>query len=787
MPNKAGLDPTMKTDGEHVTSSLDAVTEILPTLVTPVKDAQAFVLSAFYDDRQNQNRIRIIGIAKRDHYGNQGGKLYCHVQCEDGVHVEPISAEVHNDHFSFPYGATTFVCTNPCSSAALSNVTVSTSSDGTSPGVTLIIQNTKDSRPPEPQQEFTVCTSTMFNKFSNVLQLLQSLEMYRLLGAGKVVIYKTSCSDQVQEVLDYYVKEGFVQMFDWTANLYLTVSKSWSFALDKADLHYQGQIVALNDCLYRHMYSSRHLVFIDQDEIIVPYKHDNWRDLIDYLGKMTPGANIFRFSNRVFPTDTYGKDPNAIQWNDVPGVNIMQYVNRETELESYDPKKMILDPRIVYKTSVHLPLDHFGSEKDVDEQDALMFHFKEHKVISEPWKDLRLSHYEAQLRLNVNKVLSQTLRRSYPLVVTPVDGADVFIISAFCDDRKLYQLSHDVIHIIGIVKRDQFENQHTALHCHIECESVVLHRHVHVQLHDDHHDFPYGTADFLCQNPCGSAAFIRVAVSTSDVSSSSDVYLNVHNSKVTQSTQPQRNFTVCISAMAENNDNVLQLVQSIEMYRRLGAEKVFIYKTNCSAEVQKVLDYYTAEGFLVVFNWTVDSYLKSSEILNHGQDTALHDCLYRNMYASRYLVINDIGEIILPYRHDNWQDLLDSLQSQNSRHRIFMFSSRIFHRNDSPEISGVSEWQNIPGVNIFQYVYREKEVQKSESKKIILDPQSVPGVFIPHFLERTEEVKEVDEDDAVLFLCEDRTANSMVINDSRIAYFDYKLKEKVNTVLNGVI
>uniref|UniRef100_A0A8C4SAR9 Glycosyltransferase family 92 protein n=1 Tax=Erpetoichthys calabaricus TaxID=27687 RepID=A0A8C4SAR9_ERPCA len=379
--------------------------ETFPTLVTPVKDAQAFLLSAFYDDRQYQNSIRIIGIANRDHYENQGGKLYCHVQCEDGVHVEPISAEVHRDHFSFPYGTTTFVCTNPCSSAALSNVTVSTSSDGTSPGVRLIILNTKDSRPPEPEWDFTVCTSTMFNNFNNVLQLIQSLEMYRLLGARKVVIYKTSCSDQVQEVLDYYVKEGFVQVFEWTANLYLKLSTSWSFALHQADLHYQGQIAALNDCLYRYMYSSRYMVLIDQDEIIVPYKHDSWGDLIDFLGKMTPGANIFRFSNRVFPTDTYGKDPNAVQWNDVPGVNVIQFVNRETELESFDPKKMIIDPRIAYKTSVHSLLDHFGSEKDVDEQDALMFHCKGHKVISKPLNDLRLTHYETQLRLNVNKVL----------------------------------------------------------------------------------------------------------------------------------------------------------------------------------------------------------------------------------------------------------------------------------------------------------------------------------------------------------------------------------------------
>ncbi|KAG2455424.1 GGTA1 galactosyltransferase, partial [Polypterus senegalus] len=383
------------------------------SLVKPVRDAQALVVTAFYEDRQQKDLILITGIVKRSHYEKGQGALYCHVPCGNAIHVRPIHADIHGDHFDFPYGMASLTCTNPCGSRALTNVTVSTSSDRTSSGVTLTIHNTKDSRPPEPLWDFTVCTSTMFNNFSNVLQLIQSLEMYRLLGARKVVIYKTSCSDQVQEVLDYYVKEGFVQLLEWTVNLYLNPSASWSYKLHKGDLHYHGQIVALNDCLYRNMYSSKYLVLIDQDEIIVPYKHNNWRDLIDSLREVTPGANIFRFSNRVFPTDMYDKDPGALQWNDVPGVNVLQFVNRETKLEWFDPKKMIVDPRIAYKASVHYLTHHSGKVKEVDEWEALMFHYKEHKVISAPRNDLRLLDYKAELSVNVNQVLSQTLRRTH--------------------------------------------------------------------------------------------------------------------------------------------------------------------------------------------------------------------------------------------------------------------------------------------------------------------------------------------------------------------------------------
>ncbi|XP_039620412.1 uncharacterized protein LOC120536101 isoform X2 [Polypterus senegalus] len=758
-----------------------------PTLVTPIRDARAFVLSAFYDDRHQEDLIRIIGIVKRDYYENQGGRLYCHVLCPSGIYVEPVRTEIHVDHFDFPYGTASLICRNPCGSAILTNVTLSTSSESRSPGVTLKIQNTKESRPPKPQHDFTVCICTMFGNFDNALQLTQTLEMYRLLGAGKVVIYKTSCSDQVQEVLDYYAKEGFVQVFEWTVNLYLNPSSSWSYALHKADLHYHGQIAALNDCLYRNMYSSSYLVLIDQDEIIVPYKHDNWRDLIEALRKATPSANIFRFTNRIFPTDTYGKDPGALQWNDIPGVNILEFVNRETKIESYDPKKMIVDPRIAYKASVHYLMEHIGSEKEVDEHDALLFHCKEHKVISEPLNDVRIARYDAQLRINLNQVLSKTLRRSYPLVVTPVGSTNIFIISAFYDNRIINGQPLDVIHIIGIVKRDQFENQQETLHCHIECESVIYYHDVHVHLYKDHNGFPYGSADFLCKNPCGSAALIRVAVSTSDSRSSTDGYLYVHTSKAAQHTEPQRDFTVCISTMAGNYDDVLQLVLSIEMYRLLGADKVFIYKTNCSSMVQKVLDYYTAEGFLVVFNWTVDSYLKSSEIFNHGQNTALHDCIYRNMYTSRYLVLSDLGEILLPYKHETWGDLLKSLRSENSRPRIFAFTSYMFYHTSNQEVSGGSEWEDITGVNILHHVYREKQGKGSESKKIIVDPQMVQEVFIPELLQSSKEMMEVDKDNALWFHCNDHKTSLKVSYDPRILNYESKLKENVNTVLRKTV
>lgn len=40
----------------------------------------------------------------------------------------------------------------------------------------------------------------------------------------------------------------------------------------------------------------------------------------------------------------------------------------------------------------------------------------------------------------------------------------------------------------------------------------------------------------------------------------------------------------------------LQLVQSLEMLQILGVNRVVVYKTSCSPETQRILDYYTHTG-----------------------------------------------------------------------------------------------------------------------------------------------------------------------------------------------
>lgn len=63
---------------------------------------------------------------------------------------------------------------------------------------------------------------------------------------------------------------GLVEVIPWSLSTYVNVSRGWLPEHGPGELHYFGQIPALNDCLYRYMYQSRYVALHDIDELILP-------------------------------------------------------------------------------------------------------------------------------------------------------------------------------------------------------------------------------------------------------------------------------------------------------------------------------------------------------------------------------------------------------------------------------------------------------------------------------------------------------------------------------------
>ncbi|XP_048861103.1 beta-1,4-galactosyltransferase galt-1-like [Brienomyrus brachyistius] len=378
--------------------------------ITPIKETKHFLVSAYKDHRIN-GTIRIISIFRRDDVR----RLYCVIGCvQHGYLVTAAEVDIHSDHFGFPYQTTDLLCkTEPKCDAT--NVTISNSPYTSDiPDMIFLPIRNKERKEHNFTYNFTVCISNLFGTYNNVLQFVQTLEVYKLLGIQKVVIYNTSCGPDLDKVLQYYREEGTLEIHQWPIDQFLNPSKGWKFQRDKGDLHYYGQLTTLNDCIYRNMYRSKYLLLNDIDEIIVPYQHATLELLLEDLQRQNPTVGVFLIENHIFPKTVFDDKGtfNLTQWKNVPGINIMEHIYREpVKKDVQNPSKIIMNPRQVVQTSVHSVLKKYGGTLRVPPGVSRIVHVrvplqgrltKEQLIV-----DKKLWEYQKDLVPNVDRVLNK--------------------------------------------------------------------------------------------------------------------------------------------------------------------------------------------------------------------------------------------------------------------------------------------------------------------------------------------------------------------------------------------
>ncbi|XP_043916659.1 uncharacterized protein LOC122793050 [Protopterus annectens] len=411
----SGLTPeqNMKVCLEHRDKMVSAQT------ITPVKKTKSFVVSAYFDPRKD--RIVLIGILYRLETKN----FQCYYLCSDSIYSKATETVIHSDHFNFPYGTADFVCSLPlyCKTEYIF-INVKDDSKLSNQFSFLKVQNLnalKQSEHDSFDYNFTVCLPAMFGGYDNTLQFVQSLEMYRILGAEQVVLYYTNSSSIMQKVLKYYQQTGFVKVIPWPITSYINVSRGWMYPDHGGDLHYYGQIVTLNDCIYRNMYKSRYVMLNDIDEIILPIKHNTWNELMDFMLRAMPGNSIYYVENHIFPftvyeeNDTYvAKKWSVISGDDLDKQNILQHTYREPDRPNvYNPTKLIVNPRSVLQTSVHSVLEKLGKEIKIPFDVARIYHLRvplqSHLPKEKLIKDTSLWRYSTLLIERVNNVFKASL------------------------------------------------------------------------------------------------------------------------------------------------------------------------------------------------------------------------------------------------------------------------------------------------------------------------------------------------------------------------------------------
>ncbi|XP_030634175.1 uncharacterized protein LOC115815358 [Chanos chanos] len=343
--------------------------------------------------------------------------LYCIFCCSrDGVEVTVAKVVQHSIHYGYRFGAAHVICpeTPSCNSTHVS-VTTNPSDFDIAEVPFLSIEN-EERRDENFPYNLTVCISNVLGaENNNALQFIQMVEMYKLLGVQKMVIYNTTCGPDLRRMLHYYQDEGFLEIVMWPISNFLVPATGWKFKELKGDLHNYGQITVMNDCIYRNMYRSRYVLLADMDQIIMPYEHTNLLLVLQELQKQHTNVTVFLFENNIFPT-TLSDQRNRFYdpvWKAVPGVNMLKHIYRIPVSDGIASTKMIVNPRAIEQTAVFTVLKMYGATLHVPPNMSRVMQITDPELgdlsMERLILDERIWDFEELLIPRINEVVHKTM------------------------------------------------------------------------------------------------------------------------------------------------------------------------------------------------------------------------------------------------------------------------------------------------------------------------------------------------------------------------------------------
>ena len=298
-----------------------------------------FVFSSYFDDRLRDYGplVRVIGVA------SETCPVFCSVRYRKGGEVCLSSKAdtrlvVDNPYQDHTHQVYFYLCVLP-DSAVPDEVALSSFSNCSRKTPYIKVHHGQL----YSSVNFTWCLSPIFN-FTDPALIAEAIEMNRLLGAERIMMFNQSMSDPVAQVLQKYIDAGVVILRNW----------HWPTEMD---LIYYGQNLAINECLYNNMYSTKYLVLTDLDEFIIPLKHTGWNDLVKSVAREDAAGYIAR---NTFILEDYKTseesfcDRKTHMFNSSVAPRALTYHNRTVEVfKAIERSKYIADPKRIVQIRIH--------------------------------------------------------------------------------------------------------------------------------------------------------------------------------------------------------------------------------------------------------------------------------------------------------------------------------------------------------------------------------------------------------------------------------------------------
>lgn len=308
-----------------------------------------YVFSAYFDRRKSQRSVRIIAATKT----RGAERVWCRLwyrpyptEVNTTTYISktvPAKIKVIRENWNLKYSACFVLCPLQPNQTAPFAVSVVVRLFHPPANLLAVNNNYNDT---QPVNKFGVCIKPLHYEYNGDLQILEFIELNRIMGVSHFTFYNHTIGPQVRCILKHYIERGLVTLLPWQLNM-----------LSQKEIRTEGLFAALNDCLYRSMYRFSHILLIDLDEYIIPTHNHTYSQLLDYLStKMsTKTTGSYSFQNAFFYLQ-WGDDDWVYSSNDAVAINLvtLKKTRRKSKLHPHKQRsKYICRPEFVVEAGNH--------------------------------------------------------------------------------------------------------------------------------------------------------------------------------------------------------------------------------------------------------------------------------------------------------------------------------------------------------------------------------------------------------------------------------------------------
>ncbi|XP_058461025.1 beta-1,4-galactosyltransferase galt-1 isoform X2 [Malaya genurostris] len=253
------------------------------------------------------------------------------------------------------------------------------------------------------------------------------------------------------------------------------------------------------------------------------------------------------------------------------------------------------------------------------------------------------------------------------------------------------------------------------------------------------------------------------------------------------------NLAVCVGPLHHNFTNAARIVEFVEYWKLLGAERFYFYNKTSSDDVSKVLRYFDERGEVEVHDWNLEGYEFEQDLRYEGIFAALNDCLYRATVLGEYsyTALVDLDEFLMPAEAPGGLIRFLTARDRYDVHS-FNFQAVFFYDFYEEDFSRKPTWTNN------SYLYTQVRNQRT-SEPFVLHNRSkyiakgrcvieAGNHFVWRALRDTEEYH-VREDEGLLFHYRDGCVGygcESYVEDNRARRYENWIWPAVDTVCRSL-